>query len=85
MSAEQVFELDRHLKQTGLANKENVPWDGGIANPAAAPALEVIRRLVREIQIITYEAHKLDGKQLQHMSVVANCCDAVQADVRLLP
>lgn len=58
---QQVFELDQHLKQSGLANKENVPWDGGIANPAAAPVLDVICRLVHEIHVITHEAHKLEG------------------------
>ena len=54
----QVFELGRHLKQSGLDNKENVPWDGGRANPAA---LEVVRHLVHEIHIITHEAHRLEG------------------------
>ena len=61
--AGQVFELNRHLKQSGLANKENVPWDGGIADPTTAPALEVIRRLVHEIHVITHEAHKVEGEQ----------------------
>lgn len=54
----QVFELSRHLKQFGLDNKENVPWDGGRANPAV---LEVIRNLVHDIHIITHEAHKMEG------------------------
>lgn len=54
----QVFELSRHLKQSGLDNKENVPWDGGMANPAV---LEVIRHLVHEIHIITHEAHRIEG------------------------
>ena len=58
----QVFELDRHLKASGLANKENVPWDGGLANSAGAPVLDVIRRLVREIHVVTDEAHKVEGE-----------------------
>lgn len=53
-----MFELGRHLKQSGLDNKENVPWDGGRANPAA---LEVVRHLVHEIHIVTHEAHRLEG------------------------
>ena len=57
----QVFELDRHLKQSGLANKAHVPWDGGAANTAGAPVLDVIRRLVHEIHVITHEAHKVEG------------------------
>lgn len=57
----QVFELDRHLKQSGLANKAHVPWDGGLANSAGAPVLDVIRRLVHEIHVITHEAHKVEG------------------------
>ena len=61
VSSQQVFELDRHLKQSGLANKENVPWDGGIANSAGAPVLDIIRRLVHEIHVITHEAHKVEG------------------------
>lgn len=60
---QQVFELDRHLKQSGLANKENVPWDGGLASSGGAPVLDVIRRLVHEIHVITHEAHKVEGKQ----------------------
>ncbi len=74
----QVFELDRHLKQSGLANKAHVPWDGGVANTAGAPVLDVIRRLVHEIHVITHEAHKVEGMhprpqkpsllRLQHMS-----------------
>lgn len=54
----QVFELGRRLKQSGLDNKENVPWDGGRANPAA---LEVVRHLVHEIHVVTHEAHRLEG------------------------
>ena len=61
----QVFELDRHLKQSGLANKAHVPWDGGPANTAGAAALEVIRRLVHEIHVITHEAHKVEGMHLR--------------------
>ena len=57
-----MFELDRHLKASGLANKENVPWDGGLANSAGAPVLDVIRRLVREIHVVTDEAHKVEGQ-----------------------
>lgn len=57
----QVFELSRHLKQSGLDNKENVPWDGGMANPAV---LEVIGHLVHEIHIITHEAHRMEGVYL---------------------
>lgn len=53
-----MFELGRHLGQSGLDNKENVPWDGGRANPAA---LEVVRHLVHEIHIVTHEAHRLEG------------------------
>lgn len=53
-----MFELGRHLKQSGLDNKENVPWDGGRANPTA---LEVVRHLVHEIHIVTHEAHRLEG------------------------
>lgn len=59
-----VFELDRHLKQSGLANKAHVPWDGGLANAAGAAALEVIRRLVHEIHVITHEAHKVEGADI---------------------
>lgn len=54
----QVFELGRHLKQSGLDNQENVPWDGGRANPAV---LEVVRHLVHQIHIITHEAHRMEG------------------------
>ena len=54
----QVFELSRHLKQSGLDSKENVPWDGGHSNPAV---LEVVRHLVHQIHIITHEAHRLEG------------------------
>ena len=60
-----MFELDRHLKQSGLANKAHVPWDGGPANTAGAAALEVIRRLVHEIHVITHEAHKVEGMHLR--------------------
>ncbi len=56
-----MFELDRHLKQSGLANKAHVPWDGGVANTAGAPVMDVIRRLVHEIHVITHEAHKVEG------------------------
>ncbi|DBA71038.1 TPA: hypothetical protein ACH3X2_011465 [Trebouxia sp. C0005] len=59
-----VFELDRHLKQSGLANKAHVPWDGGLANSAGAPVLDVIRRLVHEIHVITHEAHKVEGADI---------------------
>ena len=72
-----MFELDQHLKQSGLANKEHVPWDGGIANPAAAPVLDVIRRLVHDIHVITHEAHKLEGMGfLRHYAAQAayNTC-----------
>jgi len=68
-----VFELDRRLKQSGLANKENVPWDGGIANSAAAPVLDVIRRLVHEIHVITHEAHKVEGTPFSHTGVCCAC------------
>lgn len=57
-----MFELNRLLQQSGLADKENVPWDGGVANPAAAPAVAVIRRLVHEVQELTCKAHKLEGE-----------------------
>lgn len=53
-----MFELGRHLKQSGLDNKENVPWDGGRANPAV---LEVVQHLVHQIHIITHEAHRMEG------------------------
>ena len=65
----QVFELSRHLKQSGLDNKENVPWDGGRANPAV---LDVIRHLVHEIHIITHEAHRMEGVCMPSIL----CCSA---------
>ncbi|DBB00143.1 TPA: hypothetical protein ACH3X1_013988 [Trebouxia sp. C0004] len=59
-----VFQLDRHLKQSGLANKTHVPWDGGLATTAGAPVLDIIRRLVHEIHVITHEAHKVEGADI---------------------
>ena len=67
----QVFELGEHLKQSGLDNKENVPWDGGVANPAV---LDIIRHLVHDIHIITHEAHRMEGLYLPCCHLPCSVC-----------
>lgn len=71
-----------HLEESGLANKENVPVDVVLANMVRAPVLEVIHNLVREIHLITHEAHHVEGKHLFcHEQCLLGVCSATTSTI----